>query len=66
MICEGFNCTPDVALQQDMQLCMSILHMRRYATLCDLEARNPKAIDSDGRKFMVTLEREADGELAGG
>jgi len=58
-ICEAFNCSPDVALRQDYELCEQIMLMRNYAELSNMEQRDPKSLTGDHRKFVISLERAA-------
>lgn len=48
-------------MREDFALCQQIMAMRAYAELSMLEERNPKALSSEQRRFMLTLEGRVDG-----
>ena len=57
MICEAFQCPPDVAMQQDMALCEQIITMRNYAELEAAEQRDPKSLTTEQRRWVAMLEK---------
>ena len=57
MICEAFQCPPDVAMRQDMALCEQIITMRNYAELSSAEQRDPKLLTIEQRRWVVMLEK---------
>lgn len=57
MICEAFQCPPDVAARQDPVLCEQILVMRNYAELVSLEQKNAKMLSEDQRRWLIRMEK---------
>jgi len=61
MICEAFQCPPDVAARQDPVLCEQIIMMRSYAELSSMEKHNSKLLTSGQRRFIVQMEQAYEG-----
>ncbi len=58
-ICKWFHCTPDVAQEQDVNLCQRIMSMDAFDELASMEKRNAKALNSEQRSWLIRLERAA-------
>ncbi len=59
-ICEAFGCPPDVAMRQDVRLCMDIIVMRQYAELSSMEASGAK-LSGHQMRFLFAMEQMAEG-----
>lgn len=59
LICEAFNCSPDIAERQDFDLCEQIMLMRNYSELREAEKRDAKMLSPQHRKFIIDMERWA-------
>ena len=57
MICEAFQCPPDVAQRQDPVLCEQIMTMRNYAGWVSMEQQNPKMLSEEQRRWLIRMEK---------